>query len=503
VNSLLLALLLQLPGLLAPAPADKARDAALAAALERCFPGAFNLRQDPPPQGDRTLWSDALASEAFVRGAVGPFDVLVYVADGIATVPEAQHVLDKAQAGLRPLAKLYERRFDRPQGLVSGRRWPIVLCSSKPGQPGFDQLLALLDWCEQDFSGWTKDNGSLFTQAEREAPMARTWEVLLINLANPEVVKQGDAFLEHGLGYDTLAHLVNILLRRGSWGACPPWLDQGLIDELDIEAYGEAWVGGDWFEWHQDGWFREGWSGFLPTGMSPPPPVTGPPADLATKVRLTGDSWAHRAYSGHRHWDQLRGDIDLDYPPSLRFMHEHESFLPRDRAYARCVWNLVLELAPPATPDVLARLDRQPTQLPGGMFDCDPITTTLSGALGGIPLVDELAQMPLKDKLDVLKHKEILRELEDLGAAEMVGIADYRQAGEWLVSHPEFDDTARRRIFDLILTAEHYEQQADFGAICGALDHAAQAAIKTSPHYPTAAKDKSAVAKAFLKGLAQ
>ena len=52
-------------------------------------------------------------------------------------------------------------------------------------------------------------------------------------------------------------------------------------------------------------------------------------------------------------------------------------------------------------------------------------------------------------------------------------------------------------------TSEHYEQQADFGAICGALDHGAQAAIKASPHYPSAAKDKTAVANAFLKGLAQ
>jgi len=136
------------------------------------------------------------------------------------------------------------------------------------------------------------------------------------------------------------------------------------------------------------------------------------------------------------------------------------------------------------------------------MFDCDPITTSLAGALGGIPLVDELSHMPLKDKLEVLNHKEILRELQDLGAAEMLAIADYREAGEWLVSRPEFDETARRRIFDLILTAEHYEQEAAFGAICGALDHGAHAALKASAHYPADAKDKATVAKAFLKGLA-
>jgi hypothetical protein len=496
--ALLLALVLPLA-----APADKERDQALIAALDLCFPGAFDLRRDPPPLGDRLLWTDALASDAFVRGAVGPFDLYVLVADGLSTKSVAERTLERVQTGLRPLGKMLESRFNRtgPEGLVSGHRWPIVLCSSAQGQPGYDQLLSLLDWCEQDFSGWTRDNGSLFTPELRAAPLARTWEVLLINLGNPDVVKQGDDYLSHGLGYNTLAHLVNLLLRRGAWGTCPPWLDQGLIDELDIEAYGEAWVGGDWYETHTEGWYREGWSGFVPQGMSPPPPVTGPPADLATTVRQTGDSWAHRANSGVRHWDHLRADLAVEYPPSLRFMQEHESFLPRDRAYARCVWNLMIALAPPAEPDVLARLDRAPTQLPGGMFDCDPITTLLAGSLGGVPAVDELVQMPLRDKLDVLMHKDIAREIEDLGAGEMLGLSDHRDAAEWLVTHPEFDDTTRRRLFDLLLTAEHYEQQAAMAAICGALDRAAHAALKASQHYPDDAKSKAAVAAAFRKAL--
>ena len=498
----LLAVLLQLTVLATPLPADKQRDAALVAVLERCFPGVFNLKRDPPPQGDRLLWSDALASDAFVRGAVGPLDVVVYVADGFADRSEAAALLDRAQVGLRPLATLLGRRFGREAGLISGQRFPVVLCSAKPSQHAFDQLLALLDWCEQDFSGWTRDNGPLFTQALREGALARTWEVLVINLGHAEVVKQGDDYLTHGLGYNVLAHLVNILLCRGAWGADPPWVDQGLIDELDIEAYGSAWVGGDWYEWHRDGWYREGWSGFLPQGMAPPAPVTGPPADLATTVRKTGDSWAHRSYSGRRHWEQLRADIDLEYPPSLRFMQEHQSFFPRDRAFARCVWHLLLELAPPPEPDVLARLDRQPAEMQGGMFDCDPITSVLAAALGGVPAVDELSQMPLRDKLDVLRRKDILRDLEHLGADGVLALADHRQAGEWLVANPDFDDATRRQIFDLILTAEHVEQEAAFSAICGVLDRAAIAALRANKEYPSTPKEKEAVATAFRQVLA-
>ncbi len=488
--------------LLLAAPADKAHDAALAAAFERCFPGEFDLAHDGPPPGDALLWADALAGPAFASGAVGPLDVHVYRAGGWAQAKDAQAELERALHDLAPVAELLLRRFDRPAGLLSGRRVPLVLASSAKGDTAWDELLALLDWCERTDSAWTKDNGPLWTPALRAAPRARTWDVLLLNPAHAELAALGPDWHAHGLGYELLAHLTHRLLRQGAWGAVPPWVDQGLLDELDIEAHGEAWVGGDWYQTHTDGWYREGWSGFLPEGQAPPTPVTGPPADLATTVRNVGDSWAHRAYSADRHWSHLRADVDQPWPPSLAFMTEHQSFLPRDRAFARCAWWLLLELAPPAEPGVLARLDQPPGTLPGGMFTAEPVTSLLSAALGGVPAVDALARQPLRDKLPALGHPEIAERLVALGADGVLAESDHRQAGEWLFTQPQFGPQERGEIFTLLLTAEHFEQEAAFRALAEALDAAVHAALRASEGAPRTEREQEAVARAFREALA-
>lgn len=497
---MLAALLLALLAPLA-APSDRERDAAVAAALQRCFPGELDLEHDAPPPGDRLLLEDALAGPAFVRAEAGPLDVYVYVAGGFAKARDASAGLEALAAGLAPVGQLLARRFPRPAGLLSGRRFPVVCASSAPGDGAWDELLALLEWCERDGSGWVRDNGPLWTKALRGAPRARTWEVLLLNLAHDDFARQGPDFAAHGAGYEVLAHLAHRLLRLGSWGSLPPWLDQGLIDELDIEAYGESWVGGNWYVSETEGWYRPGWEGFVPQGQSPPPPVTGPPADLATRVRQTGDPWAHRAGSGERHWEQLRADVARDYPPSLAFMAEHQSFLPRDRAYARCAWHLLLELAP-GPRDVLELLDHEPQVLPGGMFTAPDITAVLSAALGGVPGVDELARRPLRQKLAVTGQAALAARIEQLGAAGVLDVADHRDAGEWLYSQPQFEAAARAELFRLILTAEYHEQELAMRVLAEALDRAVAAALLASEHYPRSPRDREAVARAFRAALA-
>ena len=487
--------------LLAP-PADTTRDGALAAALERCFPGDFDLARDGPPLGDRLLWQDALAGPGFASAAVGPLDVHVYLADGWAQDKDARAELERAQRGLQPAADLVARRFDRPSGLLSGRRIPVVLASSAKGGTGWDELLALLDWCERDASGWKQDNGPLWTPALRAAARARTWEVLLLNAGHADLQKLGADWHAHGLGYELLAHLTHGLLRQGAWGAMPPWVDQGLLDELDIEAHGQAFVGGDWYQTHTDGWYREGWSGFLPEGMAPPTPVTGPPADLATSVRNVGDSWAHRAHSIERHWSHLRADVEQPWPPSLAFMTEHQSFLPRDRAFARCVWWLLLDLAPPPGAGVLERLDHPRETLPGGMFTAEPISSLLSAELGGVPEVDVLARQPLRDKLPTLGHAEIASRLVTLGAEGVLAESDHRQAGEWLHAQPQFGEQERSEIFKLLLTAEHFEQEQAFRSLAQALDRATHAALRAAEHPPQTARERADVAQAFRGALA-
>jgi hypothetical protein len=492
--------------LFAPPNSDKAYEQALVVSLDRAFPGAFGFDQGGmPPPGDRLLFADALASNAFLHQAVGPFDLYVYQADQLAIQGKAQQVLERAAEGLAPLAVVMQRRFGRLSGVLSGRRFPIVLASSdrEHGQTGFDGLVALLDWCEADWSDWREDNGSLWTAPLREGLVVRTWEVQLLNLAHDDAAVHGEAFLDHGVGYYTIAHLTHRLLRQGSWGLVPPWLDQGLVDELDIEAYGRAWVGGDWYIAKTAGWFRPGWSGFVPQGGSPPPPVTGPPADLATTVEDSGDAWAHRNNSPTRHWVNLVADLDAEWPASFEFMARNQSFLPRDRAFARCVMHLMLELAPPQGPDLLQLLDHSARELPSGMSDSEPLPALLAQSLGRSRDLAALAELPLGAKLRVLDERSIEARIRTLGAAAVLDIADHRAQGEWLLAQEELDWSVRSELFDLLLAAEHFEQMREWELLGPALDRAVKAALAASQSYPDTPRGRAAVSRAFHSALAE
>jgi len=328
--------------------------------------------------------------------------------------------------------------------------------------------------------------------------------VQLFNLRSPAAADHGTAFFEHGLGYYTLAHVSARVLRQGAWGLVPPWLAQGLIDELDIEAFGEAWVGGDWWERQTAGWYREGWSGFVPQGSSPPPPVTGPPADLAVTVKDSGDSWQHRANSGNRHWNELVADRDSEAPASFQFMAENESFLPRDRAYARCMLHLMLAVARDANqPPLTELLDRVPATPPSGMPDAEPITVLVSRALGGVPAVSDLEAMPMSVMLDEIGHPEITEQVEKLGADDMLDLADHREQAEWLYRQPleEMDWDTRNELWRLILEAEYYQQLAEWELIGVSLDRAANAAFGASATYPRRDATQNRVRKAYWDAL--
>ena len=499
----------QLAPAVRPAP-DKDYEHALSALLERAFPGAFGFDQGGmAPAGDGKLLRDTLSSPAFLHAAAGPFDVYVFKADGFAATPVAQRTLDAAVKCLTPLAAVVAQRFDHPMGAIGGQRFPLVLASSDPArkQTGFDELIALADWC--DAGDWTHDNGTLWNRNLRDALVVRTWRVQLMNLAHHEATSQGEAFFTHGLGYYEIAHLVFRLMRLGSWGLSPPWLDQGLMDELDIEAYGEAWVGGDWYVTQTAGWYRPGWSGFVPQGSAPPQPVTGPPADLATTVSKSGDSWQHRKNSPTRHWDNLVADLTAAFPASFRFMADHESFLPRDRAEARCLMHLLLDLMPEKGTALLAALDHVPTKQENGMFDSEPLPELFARALGGLKDVDALAGQPLRTKLPAIGHKELVDEFITLCgktaegapvADGLLDLADHRAAGEWLYGHPEFDMETRARLFNLILTAEYLEQHALWTPISDALDRAMHAALSASKSFPKDAAARGKVAEAFRAG---
>jgi hypothetical protein len=499
VTTLLTAWIAVGPGTDAP---DEFRDASLRAIVEAAFPDGTPASVDVEQEGNRAGFLEVLSSELFIHEEVGPFDLFVLKADGLASSSVAKKLAKNAAQGLEAIVPVMERYFGGEAGLVAGRRFPIVLADSsrQSGEHGFDQLVALLDWSEGDYSGWKASGNPVWSNDVRAGVTVRTWEVQLFNLDHAEAADQGEAFFDHGLGYYTLAHVSARVLRQGAWGLVPPWLAQGLIDELDIAAYGEAWVGGDTWERQTAGWYRPGWSGFVPQGSSPPPPVTGPPADLAVTIKETGDSWQSRTSSSVRHWNELAADGLSEAPASFEFMALNESFLPRDRAFARCALHLLLDVAHDPNQGLLTDLlDRAPSTPPSGMPDSDPITLILDRALGGVPEVAALEALSLEDMLDVIGRPEISRDITRLGGKGMLELSDHREQAEWLFHQPteELDWDARNELWSLILSAEYYQQLREWELLGKALDRGTRAALEASSAYPEQDSRKEVVATSF------
>lgn len=490
-----------LPTLAAPAPADLDYERALVDGLVQAFPRALGLEQgEPPPPGDRWLFEDALRSAAFTAESVGPFDVYVYERGAYAEPRVAERIAGNARSGLAPLATLFEELFPRQDGVVSGRRFPIVLAHGDEEQPAFDELLAMLDWCEADYTGW-KDGGSpVWSPGARESLTARNWEVLLVNMAHAEPSAHGQEFFDHGLGYHVVAHVANRLLRRGAWGNVPTWVAQGLIDELDIQAYGSAWVGSDTFEWELEGWFREGWEGFVPQGSSPPPPITGPPADRAKTVRDTSDPWDARKTSPERHWAVLAAEKDSPDAGSFEAMSRYSGFPPRDRAYARALFFLIFGVAHERGAALLAALDAPEQQLDGGMPLAEPLPVLVARALGGVTAVDHLESLPTEAVMEEVGQPTVNQRLVRLGASASLALTDHRDQARWLVEQPDFEWDARNSIFDLFLAAEYFQQRAEWEHIGRAADALVASALEASPSFPRSATERRALAQALARG---
>ena len=496
LTSLLLATL-ALPAPPADITAERVHDI-----VQLAFPDGAPFEVDG--QGSREAFLAVMESELFLHEAVGPFDVYLMLADGWAKARDGEKALKSAVKGLAPTVEVMDAHFGGREGLIAGRRLPLVLTHADrgEGERSFDQVVALLDWAEADYSGWKQGGNRVYDPTLLAGLNVRTWEVQVFNLGHDFAQSHGKSFFEHGLGYYQLAHVAARVLRQGTWGMVPPWLAQGITDELDIAAYGEAWVGGDWWERQTPGWFRPGWSGFVPEGSAPPPPVTGPPANLAVTVRNTGDSWQHRAHSNTRHWENLVADQKSEAPASFVFMASNESFLPRDRALGRAAVHMLLDVAAPEGRDgLLTVMDRVPSQPASGMFDADPITVAFNKALGGVPEVDELEAMSMEEMLVAIGRPTIIDELKALGAGEMLRIPDHREQAQWLYRKPQFNGDTRLRIWNLILEAEYFQQLAEWKHLGAALDAGMRATYQVSKRYPSRERDREGAAAAFWKGV--
>ncbi|MCB9898608.1 MAG: hypothetical protein H6825_11450 [Planctomycetes bacterium] len=470
------------------------------ALVEQALPG---IEASQVPASGRALFELVLGSDLFVSGQVGPFDVHVLAADGLRRERDATKVLDQVLKTLEPAAELVARLWpEGGEGLVSQARLPLLIADSGDGEPGFLELLSLLDHCEQlGYSGWLPTN-VVDTPENRGAEVVRTWEVQLFNLAHATIAERRKAWLAHGVGYYSLAFVANRALRRGAWGMVPPWLANGLIDELDIAAYERAWVGQESWTCQTPGWFRPGWSGFVPKGHNPPPPVVGPPADLATTVKNSGDPWLGFDDSETRHWSALQVDRKTEAPFSFVDSAEAESFLPRDRAAARCLMHLLLSAGDREAPLLTTLLDREVATPPDGMPDSDALPVIFARALGGVPEVERLDALDTRSLLVELERPDLIALLERQGAQDALLLSDHREQSRWLYGRSRYDSATRLELFNAFLEIEFEQQMAMWKAIAPHLDAGLASALERSKRYPSKERDIVPVRESFWESVA-
>ena len=169
------------------APADDGYDGHLQDLIDHLWTDG-SATVDPSAPGSHAAFLEVVARPAFLHEAVGPFDVYLYMADDLAKERQARKVLDRLVEGLEPLLPVMERHFgsDREETLIAGRRLPILVASSDraAGERGFDRLLALLSWAEDDWTSWKPDGNPLWTGELRGGLNVRTWEAQVFNLGH-------------------------------------------------------------------------------------------------------------------------------------------------------------------------------------------------------------------------------------------------------------------------------------------------------------------------------
>ena len=481
--------------------AGDSRDELARTLVDGAFPGGTTAT-------GRQLFLDVLASDVFLHEAVGPFDLHVYRGDGLVKASKAAKLLDRAAEGLRPAAMAVAGWFPGERGVVAGRRFPIVLADSDRdhGELGFDALLALLDRCEDEGYSGFKPHLAVFTPENLATDDVFTWEVLLVNTAHEFIDQHDKQWFEHGVGYAALNLLVNRLFAKGAWGPAPPWLKDGLLDELDIEAYGDAWIAeGESFSFSVSrvSWKNDGWSGFVPEGQSPPAAVTGPPPGMNPRLTqsVLSDDWLNRPDSSQRHWRALALDRHADVPASLTHMAAGQSFTNRDRAYARAVLHLLTELAPCNASSLLAGLDTESTTSASGMATGDPLPVVVARALGGLPEIDDFEAQTARQFLTRIDRPDLVARFEALGAGALLELTDHRAQADTL-SRLRLPDRDMQTVFHLVLQVENFQELQEWELLGQVLDRATGAALDASRGYPKKLKARDTVAAAFRQGLA-
>ena len=469
-----------------PASASQGGQVAISAGAESMLQRCLGSEAAPAASGGgRQLFEAVLASSVFRHGRVGPFDVHVLVGKRGSAVKDADKVRDAVLLALTPASDLIDRLWPAGgEGLISASRFPVVIATDRTD---YLQLVALLDHCERaGYSGWAP--GKMIDSSEaRGAEFVHTWDVQVFDLTHPVIAERRDAWLKHGVGHYSLGFVATRALQRGAWGVVPPWLLAGLTDELDIAAYGEAWV------------CEGGWAGFHPNGK-PSMPQAGASADLEV-ARKSGKTWLARDASRTRHWRQLVADTKSRTSASFVPAADTDGCLPRDRAAARCLMHLLLQ-GSGGGPVLTSLLDR-PVQTPAdGMLDSDPLPVIFARALGGIPEVDRLEALDTRTLLTELGRQDLIERLEQSRAADALALSDHRAQSAWLYDQP-YDGATRKGLFQVFLEIEHLQQMAEWKALGPHLDSGLRSALKACNDFPTQDRSVAAVTQAFRVGLAK
>src|SRR5262249_47031029 len=140
-----------------------------------------------------------------------------------------------------------------------------------------------------------------------------------------------------------------------------------------------------------------------------------------------------------------------------------ESFMPRDRAAARCLLHLLLA-GEQGTGSFTAQLDRPARTPADGMQDSDPLPVIFARALGGVPEVDRLESLDTRSLLVELGRPEQIEWFERVGAEEALALKDHRAQSGWLYRQP-FPSKLRNELFTAFLTVEYLQQMAEWKAL--------------------------------------
>jgi hypothetical protein len=97
-------------------------------------------------------------------------------------------------------------------------------------------------------------------------------------------------------------------------------------------------------------------------------------------------------------------------------MAEHQSFLPRDRAYARCALHMLLVLDESSGGPTLWERCKSETVAADGMPSSEPLTVIVAERLGGCPGRGRFEALPLSDVLAETQRTPLAARLAELEA---------------------------------------------------------------------------------------